>query len=81
MIKLGWREYVKPTKGDQLAVGIADVAFIGEECFSEPIEILLMTNDVQIPIVIEEKRQIQESDLLSIQSTSHSMKRRMTSYT
>ena len=56
MIKLGWREYVKAAKRDQLAVGIADVAFIGEECFLEPIEILLMTNNIQIPIVMEEKR-------------------------
>ena len=56
MIKLGWREYVKPAKRDQLAVGIADVAFIGEKCFLEPIEILLMTNNIQIPIVMEEKR-------------------------
>ena len=56
MIKLGWREYAKSEKGDQLAVGIADVAFIGEERFSEPIEILLMTSDDQMPIVMQEKR-------------------------
>ena len=52
MIKLGWREYVKAAEGDELAIGIADAAFIGEECFSEPIEILLMTNNGQVPIVM-----------------------------
>ena len=56
MIKLGWREYVRAEKRDQLAVGVADVAFIGEECFSEPIEILLMTNNEQVPVIMQEKR-------------------------
>ena len=69
MIKLGWREYVKAAKGDQLAVGIADVAFIGEECFSETIEILLMTNNNQIPLVMEEKRDNTNARIRSVVDT------------
>ena len=69
MIKLGWRTYVAPEERDTLAIGIADVSFVSDECFSKPIEILLMTNTEQEPYKMEEKenfannrmRQISES--------------------
>ena len=55
MIKRGWRSYARAEEKDKLAVGIADIAFITQECFNETIEVLLMTSTDQAPYLMQEK--------------------------
>ncbi|KAI6647370.1 hypothetical protein LOD99_12366 [Oopsacas minuta] len=69
MIKLGWRTYAPTEEREQLAVGIADIAFISEECFSLPIEIMLMTDTDQVPYKMEEKKNNKNSRMRPIVDT------------
>ena len=55
MIKMGWRSYARAEEKDKLAVGIADIAFVTQECFNENIEVLLMTSTDQAPYLMQEK--------------------------
>ena len=58
MIKLGWRTFVVPEERDMLAIGISDVSFISDECFVNPIEVLLIINTEQEPYKMGEKAKI-----------------------
>ncbi|KAI6657923.1 hypothetical protein LOD99_15641 [Oopsacas minuta] len=69
MIKLGWREYTPAGEREQLSVGIADIAFISEECFSLPIEIMLTKNTDEVPYMMQERENNQNARIRQIVDT------------